>query len=86
MPEPAKTSSGEGVHIGEKAQVLGDAIGGDKTEIKTHGGDAHVHHHTDQTKEVLKCGACGKRRVVVGGVDCPQCSTWVCDECYHTEE
>jgi hypothetical protein len=45
MPEPKKGSTGK-VEIGEKAIVSGEVVGGDKTEIKTHGGDAHVHHHT----------------------------------------
>jgi hypothetical protein len=86
LVEPPKAPAGEGVHIGEKAQVLGDAIGGDKTEIKTHGGAAHIHHHTDQTKEVRECSVCGQEGLRIDFHKCPSCNEPACEKCYLVEK
>jgi hypothetical protein len=85
-PESPKAPSGQGLQIGEKAMVTGEVVGGDKIDVKTHGGDAHIHHHTDQTKEVRECSVCGLEKERVGFHNCPTCHQPACEECFDTSQ
>ena len=86
MPKPKKGSTGK-VEIGEKAIVSGEVVGGDKTEIKTHGGDAHVHHHKtiDETKSVSSCIVCGRNVEKTKSYTCKECGEPVCEDHYQRQ-
>ncbi len=88
IPESPKAPSGQGSQIGEKAMVTGEVVGGDKMEIKTFGGDAHVHHHKniDETKSVSSCIVCGRNVEKTKSYTCKECGEPVCEDHFKQQE
>jgi hypothetical protein len=81
MPQLMEKSN-DGIHLSEKSTVVGDVTGGDRIDIKTHGGEAHFHTHKDPTKEVATCWVCGDKDLELKGFTCRSCENWSCAECY----
>jgi TPR repeat protein len=81
MLQPAAKPN-DGIHLSEKSTVVGDVTGGDRIDIKTHGGQAHFHTHKDPTKNVATCSNCGDKRLELEGFTCRSCGKWSCEECY----
>lgn len=85
MPQLTEKSN-DGIHLSEKSTVVGDVTGGDRIDIKTHGGEAHFHTHKDPTKEVATCWVCGDKELELEGFTCRSCGNWSCAECYDKSE